>query len=112
MKMTKTSPAVVAPAVASRIDYSSKAKEQGLRLVPDPDRHIDISHVPEEVTDKVAVCISHSAQVVQRSIALRKKRLVSSLGNAWDLKQSLDGKTTVLVKMCKQGVRPAIRLSE
>lgn len=101
--MAKTPSAVGAPAVASRIDYSSKAKEQGLRLVPDPDRHIDISHVPEEVTDKVAACISHSAQVVQRGIALREKRLVSSLGNAWDLKQSL-GKRPYYLKCVRSDI--------
>ena len=49
---------------ASRVDYSAKVKSQGLRLVPDPDRHIiDPSHVVE---DKVAECIEHSKGVLQR----------------------------------------------
>ena len=78
--------------VARRTDYSSKAKSQGLRLVPDPDLHIDPSHVPDSVEDKVAECIQHSKQVLQRQINCRQKRLVSSLGAAWDInKAPIDG---------------------
>ena len=82
----------MAKKVVASVDYSAKAKSQGLRLVPDPDRHIHPSHVPDDVPDKIAVCIKHSAKVLQRQIGTREKRLVSALGAAWDLKQSpLDG---------------------
>ena len=75
---------------ASRVDYSAKVKSQGLRLVPDPDRHIiDPSHVVE---DKVAECIEHSKGVLQRRIQSHQKRLLSSLGAAWNINQShVDG---------------------
>ncbi len=74
------------------VDYSAKAREQGLRLVPDPDHHIYPSHVPDNVPDKYAECIQHSAQVLQRQISARQKRLVSALGTAWDIKHSpVDG---------------------
>jgi len=71
------------------VDYSAKAKSQGLRLVPDPDRHIDPTHVPDVVEDKVAECIEHSKGVIQRRIQSRQKRLLSSLGAAWDINQTL-----------------------
>ena len=78
--------------MARRTDYSSKAKSQGLRLVSDPDLHIDPSHVPDSVEDKVAECIQHSKQVLQRQINCRQNRLVSSLGAAWDInKAPIDG---------------------
>lgn len=74
------------------VDYSSKAKSQGLRLVPDPDVHIHPDHVPNTVQDKVAECIQHSTQVLRRQIRSREKRLVSALGAAWDIKQApIDG---------------------
>ena len=74
------------------VDYSSKAKSQGLRLVPDPDVHIHPDHVPDTVQDKVAECIQHSTQVLRRQISSREKRLVSALGAAWDIKQApIDG---------------------
>lgn len=74
------------------MDYSAKGKSQGLRLVPDPDRHIHPSHVPDAVEDKVAECIEHSKGVLQRRIKSREKRLLSSLGAAWNINQShVDG---------------------
>ena len=76
----------------TRADYSAKARSQGLHLVPDPDRHIHPSHVPDDVVDKVAECIEHSKQVLQRRIGTRQKRLISSLGAAWDInKAPVDG---------------------
>lgn len=76
------------PVASSVVDYSSKAKSQGLRLIPDPDKHIHPSHVPDNVEDKVAACIQHSKELLQRRINVREKRLVSSLGAAWDLSKS------------------------
>ena len=84
LNMAKTPPAFA----RATVDYSSKAKAQGLRLVPDPDQHILPSHVPATVSDPVAECIAHSKQVVQRGIDRREKRLVSKLGAAWDLNKS------------------------
>ena len=82
--MAKTPPAFA----RATVDYNSKVKDQGLRLVSDPDQHILPSHVPATVSDPVAECIAHSKQVVQCSIVRREKRLVSKLGAAWDLKKS------------------------
>ena len=51
--------------VVASVDYSAKAKSQGLRLVSDPDDHIHPSHVSDDVQDKIAECIQHSAQMLQ-----------------------------------------------